>query len=108
MGLLLQRMRQLFSRPAFKRVAAMFVDAVIVIESFAVALLFRFNGNVEWEFWRTFWPFAIFAALASLYTKRSSLVPLLGSAPFTSSRSPFNLSSWSSAKSGRYHSPSRS
>jgi hypothetical protein len=47
MGLLLQRMRQLFSRPAFKRGAAMFVDAAIVIESFAVALLFPFNGNGE-------------------------------------------------------------
>src|SRR3712207_441625 len=66
MGLLLQRMRQLFSRPAFKRGAAMLVDAAIVIESFAVALLFRFAGNVAPEFWSTFWPFAIFAALAFL------------------------------------------
>ena len=44
--------------------AAMLVDAAIVIESFAVALLFRFNGNVEPPFWSTFWPFAIFASLA--------------------------------------------
>src|ERR687893_331432 len=29
-----------------------------------VALLFRFAGNVASEFWSTFWPFAVFAALA--------------------------------------------
>src|SRR5215207_785949 len=52
------------SPPAFRRGAAMLVDAAIVIESFAVALLFRFNGNVAPPFWNTFWPFAIFAALA--------------------------------------------
>ena len=44
------------SPPAFGRGAAMLVDAAIVIESFAVALLFRFNGNVEPPFWSTFWP----------------------------------------------------
>ncbi len=42
----------------------MLVDAAIVIESFAIALLFRFNGDVQREWWITFWPFAIFAALA--------------------------------------------
>ena len=42
----------------------MLVDAAIVIESFAVALLFRFNGAVADEFWNMFWLFAIFAALA--------------------------------------------
>jgi FlaA1/EpsC-like NDP-sugar epimerase len=52
------------SPPAFRRGAAMLVDAAIVIESFAVALLFRFAGNVAPEFWSTFWPFAIFAAIA--------------------------------------------
>jgi FlaA1/EpsC-like NDP-sugar epimerase len=52
------------SPPAFRRGAAMLVDAAIVMESFAVALLFRFNGEVLPAFWRTFWPFAIFAALA--------------------------------------------
>ena len=41
----------------------MLVDAAIVTESFAVALLFRFNGHVPAEFWSTFW---VFAALASL------------------------------------------
>src|SRR3712207_8010720 len=52
------------SPPAFRRGAAMLVDAAIVIESFAVALLFRFNGVVAPAFWNTFWLFAIFAALA--------------------------------------------
>ena len=52
------------SPPAFRRGAAMLVDAAIVIESFAFALLFRFNGQVLPEFWKMFWPFAIFAALA--------------------------------------------
>ncbi len=52
------------SPPAFRRGAAMLVDAAIVVESFAVALLFRFAGNVPPDFWRMFWPFAIFAALA--------------------------------------------
>jgi FlaA1/EpsC-like NDP-sugar epimerase len=52
------------SPPAFRRGAAMLVDAAIVVESFAVALLFRFAGNVDPAFWSMFWPFAIFAALA--------------------------------------------
>src|SRR5919199_5495817 len=50
------------SPPALRRGAAMLVDAAIVMEAFAVALLFRFNGNVENEFWITFWPSAAFAA----------------------------------------------
>jgi FlaA1/EpsC-like NDP-sugar epimerase len=52
------------SPPAFRRGAAMLVDAAIVVESFAVALLFRFNGDVSPAFWNMFWLFAIFAALA--------------------------------------------
>ena len=52
------------SPPAFRRGAAMLVDAGIVIESFAIALLFRFAGNVDPAFWSMFWPFAVFAALA--------------------------------------------
>ena len=52
------------SPPALRRGAAMLVDAAIVMESFAVALLFRFNGNVPGDFWRMFWPFAVFSALA--------------------------------------------
>lgn len=51
------------SPPALRRWAAMFVDAVIVIESFAVALLVRTNGRLESEFWITFWPSAAFSAL---------------------------------------------
>ena len=62
----LDRLQRVFHRspPAFRRGAAMLVDAAIVMESFAVALLFRFAGNVRAEFWSTFWPFAIFSALA--------------------------------------------
>ena len=67
MGLFLQRMRQRLAHPAFGRGAAMVVDALIVIESFAVVLLFRFNGNVLPAFWSTFWPSATFAALAFLF-----------------------------------------
>ncbi|CAN5766469.1 nucleoside-diphosphate sugar epimerase/dehydratase [soil metagenome] len=51
------------SPPALRRWAAMLVDAVIVMESFAVALLFRFNADVPSDFWFTFWPFAAFGAL---------------------------------------------
>src|SRR5919112_805462 len=60
------RLQRAFHRspPAFRRGAAMLVDALIVIESFAVTLLFRFAGNVDPYFWRTFWPFAVFSALA--------------------------------------------
>jgi FlaA1/EpsC-like NDP-sugar epimerase len=63
---LLDRLQRAFHRspPAFRRGAAMLVDAIIVIESFAVALLFRFNGQVPVEFWRLFWPFAVFSAIA--------------------------------------------
>ena len=63
---MLDRLQRTFHRspPAFRRGAAMLVDALIVMESFAVALLFRFNGDVKSPFWGTFWPFAIFAALA--------------------------------------------
>ncbi|MGI9050128.1 MAG: polysaccharide biosynthesis protein [Rubrobacteraceae bacterium] len=50
------------SPPALRRWAAMLVDAVIVLESFVVALLFRFNGDVPPEFLLTFWPFAILSA----------------------------------------------
>jgi hypothetical protein len=64
MWLFLQRMRQRLSQAAFRRGAAMLVDALIVIESFALALLFRFAGNVDPVFWHTFWPFAGFSALA--------------------------------------------
>src|ERR687890_578061 len=60
------RLQRAFHRspPAFRRGAAMLVDALIVIESFAVSLLFRFAGKVDPDFWRMFWPFAVFSALA--------------------------------------------
>ncbi|MDQ3429885.1 MAG: hypothetical protein M3479_08070, partial [Actinomycetota bacterium] len=60
------RLQRVFhgSPPAFRRGAAMLVDAFIVIESFAVALIVRVSGDVETEFWRLFWPFAVFSALA--------------------------------------------
>lgn len=51
------------SPPTFRRGAAMVVDAAIVVESFAVALLFRFDGDVRDPFWNTFWPFALASAL---------------------------------------------
>ncbi|MDQ3286627.1 MAG: polysaccharide biosynthesis protein, partial [Actinomycetota bacterium] len=46
-----------------RRVAAMVVDAIIVLESFVVALLFRFDAQVPEEFWTRFWPFAAFSAV---------------------------------------------
>jgi FlaA1/EpsC-like NDP-sugar epimerase len=63
---LVDRLQRAFHRspPAFRRGAAMLVDALIVIESFAIALLFRFAGEVPGAFWSLFWPFAIFSAVA--------------------------------------------
>jgi FlaA1/EpsC-like NDP-sugar epimerase len=66
---LLDRLQRAFHRspPAFRRGAAMLVDALIVIESFAVVLIVRMTGDAqndqgpEWPF---FWPFALFSALA--------------------------------------------
>lgn len=54
----------------FRRVAAMIVDAVIVLESFFVAFLLRFNGDVPTVLWPAFCAFALIAAaifVASLY-----------------------------------------
>ena len=50
----------------------MLVDAFIVIESFAVALLFRFDGDVNDPFWPTFWPFSIFSAIVFVVLLRQS------------------------------------
>ncbi|MDQ3922462.1 MAG: polysaccharide biosynthesis protein [Actinomycetota bacterium] len=50
------------SSPAARRVAAMAVDALVVLESFVIALLFRFDGSVPEEFWNSFWPFSVLAA----------------------------------------------
>src|SRR5919202_2428143 len=65
---LLDRLQRAFHRspPAFRRGAAMLVDALMVMESFAVVLVVRFAGDVQMEFWRFFWPFAIFSAIAFL------------------------------------------
>ncbi len=43
----------------------MALDAFITIEieSFVVALLFRFDAQVPEGFWSRFWPFALFAAV---------------------------------------------
>jgi FlaA1/EpsC-like NDP-sugar epimerase len=46
-----------------RRAAAMVVDALIVLESLVVALLFRFGGSVPQDFWTRFWPFAVFSAV---------------------------------------------
>lgn len=68
------RLQQSFGRspPALRRWAAMLVDAAIVLESFAVALLFRFDGDVKDPFWPTFWPFALFSALVFVVLLRES------------------------------------
>ena len=42
----------------------MLVDALIVIESFAVTLIVRAAGDPETPVWSSFWPFAVFSALA--------------------------------------------
>lgn len=52
--------------PGARRAGAMAVDAIIVVESFAMALLFRFNGSVPDGFWERFWPFALLSALLFL------------------------------------------
>src|SRR5215211_6670830 len=49
------------SSTATRRVAAMAVDALVVLESFVIALLFRFDGSVPEEFWNSFWPFSVLA-----------------------------------------------
>lgn len=59
-----------------RRIGAMLVDALIVLESFLVALLFRFDGQVPARFWgrqglwESFWPFVVLAMavfVAALY-----------------------------------------
>ncbi|HET7478267.1 MAG TPA: nucleoside-diphosphate sugar epimerase/dehydratase [Rubrobacteraceae bacterium] len=60
------------SPPGLRRGAAMLVDAAIVMESFAVALLFRFNGRVLSEWWLTFWPAAAVAAIVFVVLLRES------------------------------------
>jgi hypothetical protein len=52
------------SPPAFRRGAAMLVDALIVMESFAVVLIVRVSGDAVAPYWPFFLPFAAFSALA--------------------------------------------
>jgi FlaA1/EpsC-like NDP-sugar epimerase len=40
----------------------MLVDAAIVLDALAIALLLRFEGRVSGHFWVSFWPFAAFSA----------------------------------------------
>ncbi|MDQ4148235.1 MAG: hypothetical protein M3120_11295, partial [Pseudomonadota bacterium] len=60
-----ERLRSLagFASPGVRRVAAMFVDSLIVLESFVIALLFRFDASVPREYWASFWPFAAFSVV---------------------------------------------
>jgi FlaA1/EpsC-like NDP-sugar epimerase len=41
----------------------MVVDALIVLESLVIALLFRFDGQVPSNYWESFWLFTIFSAV---------------------------------------------
>ena len=41
----------------------MIVDALIVLESLVIALLFRFDGQVPPQYWESFWPFAFLSAV---------------------------------------------
>ncbi|MDP8952419.1 MAG: SDR family NAD(P)-dependent oxidoreductase, partial [Actinomycetota bacterium] len=51
------------SSPGVRRVAAMLVDALIVLEALVLALLFRFDGSVPEGWWNSFWPFAALSAV---------------------------------------------
>ncbi|MGH3089660.1 MAG: polysaccharide biosynthesis protein [Rubrobacteraceae bacterium] len=58
------------SPPGLRRGAAMLVDAAIVIESFVVALLFRFAGSVDQPFLISFWPFTLISAVLFVFLLR--------------------------------------
>ena len=45
--------------PFVRRTAAVLVDALILVESFVVALLFRFDAQVPTNYWASFWWFAV-------------------------------------------------
>src|SRR5215210_109254 len=72
------RLQRAFHRspPAFRRGAAMLVDALIVIESFAVTLIVRIAGDTAGSppFWPFFWPFAVFSALAFVLLLNGNMV----------------------------------
>jgi hypothetical protein len=63
---LAERLQRAFHRspPAFRRSMAMLLDALIVMESFAVVLIVRVSGDAVAPSWPYFWPFAVFSALA--------------------------------------------
>src|SRR5918911_5703705 len=46
------------SSPVVRRMAAMIVDVLIVLESLVIALLFRFDAQVPTNYWASFWRFA--------------------------------------------------
>src|SRR5215203_5722845 len=47
--------------PGGRRVATLLVDTLIVLESFVVAMLLRFDAQVPPRFWDRFWPFVAFS-----------------------------------------------
>ena len=47
------------SSPVVRRMAAMIVDVLIVLESLVIALLFRFDAQVPTNYWASFWWFAV-------------------------------------------------
>ena len=47
------------SSPVVRRMAAMLVDVLIVLESLVIALLFRFDAQVPTNYWASFWWFAV-------------------------------------------------
>ena len=56
---LLDRLQRVFHRspPAFRRGAAMLVDALIIMESFAVVLIVRMTGDAPQNAQKPEWPF---------------------------------------------------
>ena len=85
---ILDRLQRAFHRspPAFRRAAAMLVDAFIVIESFAVVLIVRVSGDAEKPEFFLFWPFAVFSAVAFvLLLNETGVYTLPGQALYTMS-----------------------
>jgi hypothetical protein len=99
---LLQRIWEWLARPVFRRGAGMLVDAAIVMESFAVALLIRFNGEVVPLFWRTFWPFVIFAAVAFVLLFYVLLLRVARATAIATGGSSLRASTWAPTGSGSW------
>src|SRR3954454_4888232 len=49
--------------PGVRRAVAVLVDALIVLDAFVLAMLFRFAAVVPKEFWKSFWPFVALSVL---------------------------------------------